>query len=173
MSKSGYALTGDWNRLRSFLKDGQEMIDLVNDVLEEEANKLREAVQNEIPFYQVPNAQSTVRRKGQNSPLHESGVLQSQGIVVNEYGSRDRGFKKYYVVEGNKDLKVESGGRDHNGINYSDLLTIMENGGSGGKNGSVNIPPRPVLTITFNRFKSSLEKEIIAKAKSAIHEALR
>lgn len=149
------------------------MVDLVNDVLDEEAHKLKEAVQNEIPFNQVPNAEATVRRKGHNSPLLESGVLQSEGIVVNEYGSRDRGFKKYFVVEGNKDLKVETGGRDHNGINYSDLLTIMENGGSGGRGGSVTIPPRPVLTITFNRFKSSLESEIIAKAKSAIHEALR
>src|SRR3712207_3553885 len=145
INRGGCALTGDWNKLRSFLKSGQDFVDGVNEVLEEEANNIRDAVEQEIPFYAVPNAQSTIERKGADAPLEESGTLKSEGIVVNEYGSRDKGFKKYYVIQGNENLQVESGGRKHD-LNYAELLELMENGASNaGRNGEVSIPPRPVL----------------------------
>lgn len=172
INRGGCALTGDWNKLRNFIKSGQEYIDLANDVIREEAEKIRDSVEKEIPFYRVPNADSTIRRKGKNAPLEESGVFKSQGIVVNEYGSRDKGYKKYFVVQGNDSLHVDTGGRNHEGISYKDLLEIMENGASNTGRGS-NIPPRPVLTITFDRLKGQLESEIIGKVFSKVHEAIR
>lgn len=173
MAKAGYGLTGDWNRLRSFLKGGSDLVDLVNEVLEEEANKIRDAIESEIP-YGEPNADYTVRRKGADRPLEESGEYKEDGIIVKEYSSRDKGFKKYFIIQGNKDKLVESGGRDHNGINYADLLEIMENGSeTAGKSHSVHIPARPVVRITYDRLKSSLESDIVAKTRSAIHEAIR
>lgn len=173
VNRGGYVLTGDWGRLRSFLSSGQEFVDGVNEVIKEEAEHIREEVSSEIPFSQNPNAESTIKRKGFNAPLLESGVYKSQGIVVNEYGSRDKGFKMYYVIQGNDQLAVESGERDHDGLTYAGLLEIMENGSSAGRGGAVNIPKRPVLTITFDREKSKLEREIIGKAFKLVHEALR
>ena len=175
MSKTGYALTGDWNRLRSFLTSGQQMVDMVNEVIEEEAHKLRDAVEDAIPYGDA-NAPMTVENKGFDAPLFETGTLASKGIVVNTYSSRDRGFKKYFVIEGNKRLTVATrgGSGEHNDITYADLLEIMENGAVGaGKGHGTFIPPRPVLSITFDRLKSTLEKTIVTKAKSAIHEAIR
>lgn len=174
MAKQGYALTGDWNRLRGFLKGGQGLVDLVNETLQEEAQKIRDAIENEIPYDAVPNAPRTVKNKGFNAPLLESGTYGSEGIVVNEYSARDKGFKKYYIIEGNKDKLVESGDRPHDGLTYAGLLEIMEEGRSNtGRGSSIVIPKRPIVTITFDRMKASLESEIIAKTRSAIHEAIR
>ena len=173
-SNAGYALNGDWRKLRSFLASGKEFVDLVNETVEEEANKIREAVENEIPFNAVPNAPSTIKRKGNNSTLVENGGLKGGGIVVNDYGgSTGKAYKRYFVIEGDPNKTVDTNTRTGSNMSYAQLLTLMENGGTGGKDGGAVIPPRPVLTITFDRMKSQIENDIIAKAKSAIHDTLR
>jgi hypothetical protein len=173
MSKQ-ISLTGDWRKLRRFLSSTEDVIDSINNGIREEAERIAEAIKDEIPYYAEPNAPSTVERKGFDAPLLEDGDFKMDGIVVKESADENRSYKKYYVIKGDPDALVQSGDRDHDGLTFEGLLEIMENGESrAGRHHNINIPKRPIMTIAFDRMKNKVSQKLIMKMKDEVHKRMR
>lgn len=167
MSRSGLALTADWNKSRRALNGLRQLPEDVNRAVREEAERIAQAVKMNMPFEQgTDNAETTVKRKGSNAPLFESGGLEGS-IGVSEYS--DAGAhattsnKRYYVIKGSKDKVSTPDGRDH-GITYEKLLEIMEYGcDHSGYLGMVSIPERPILSVTWDMEKGRVQSNIVGK----------
>jgi len=146
-------LVGDWRKLRhkfDRLSDlGQYMADqAIREIAEDVREALHEEVNSSPP---PPNAPSTEKRKGHNTPLLETvGFMEDDSIVVEEMGAGDR---TAYIVKGNPNKSHKRSGE-----NYETILGILNEGTS-------TIPSRPVIDITYDRMKNEIEALAIKKAK--------
>jgi hypothetical protein len=151
-------LRGDWRKLRhkfDRLTDlGQHMADQsIQKIAERVRDVLHEEVNSSPP---PPNAPSTEKRKGHNTPLLETGGMQKDDSVIIE--KQDAGDRTAYIVKGNPNKF-----HDRTGTSYEDILGILEWGDGGA------IPPREVMTKTYNR----LEHEIEALAIREVQDFMR
>ena len=146
-------LVGDWRKLRhkfDRLSDlGQYMAD---QAIRELAEDVREALHEEVNSSPPPpNAPSTEKRKGHNTPLLETGgFMDDDSIIIEEM---DAGDRTAYIVKGNP---TKTHGRS--GESYETILGILNEGTS-------KIPSRPVIDITYDRMRSRIEALTIKKAK--------
>ena len=146
-------LVGDWRKLRhkfDRLSDlGQYMAD---QAIREIAKDVREALHEEVNSSPPPpNAPSTEKRKGHNTPLLETGgFMEDDSIVVEEM---DAGDRTAYIVKGNPNKSHKRSEE-----NYETILGILNEGTS-------IIPSRPVIDITYDRKKKEIEALTIKKAK--------
>lgn len=158
MSKTGISLTGDWRRLRGVMQRFAMTPEIVDTLIEAEANIIRQRVIATIKFNGFePNADSTVRRKGFDKPLVESGVFGSvEGIVIDTIEANG---KKYYIVKGNPNLTVD---RD-NETTYEQLAEHLEYGATTPQ--GADIPARPTFTTVHDQMRDELPKYIIQKLR--------
>ncbi len=146
-------LRGDWRKLRykfDRLSDlGQYMADqAIREIAEDVREALHEEVNSSPP---PPNAPSTEKRKGHNTPFLETGgFMDDDSIIVEEM---DAGDRTAYIVKGNPTKTHERSGES-----YETILGILNVGTS-------TIPSRPVIDITYDRMKNEIEALAIKKAK--------
>ena len=146
-------LVGDWRKLRhkfDRLSDlGQYMADqAIREIAEDVREALHEEVNSSPP---PPNAPSTEKRKGHNTPLLETGgFMEDDAIIVEDM---DMGDRTAYIVKGNPRKTHERSGK-----NYETILGILNEGTS-------TIPSRPVIDITYDRMKNEIEALAIKKAR--------
>ncbi len=169
-------LRGDWRKLRHkvdrYSRLGEKLSrEIMEDLAEEVRLALHEAVNSSPP---PPNAESTAKRKGHNTPLLETGGFQEDNsIVVNQAFEGDR---ITYKVMGNPD-KIHSrtklsydkvmGNPDkthsRTKLSYDKILGILNDGGG-------NIPPRPVVDITYDRMTPKIKKVAVMKVREYLYE---
>lgn len=142
-------LRGDWRKMRhkfDRLTDlGQHMAD---QALYNIALKVRDALHEEVNSSPPPpNTQSTAKRKGHDTPFLETGGMQEEDsiVITKEDVSRHRQNYEAYIVKGNPDKHHE-----RTGTSYEDILGILEFGDG-------KIPPREVMTKTYDRLKHEIE----------------
>ena len=146
-------LVGDWRKLRhkfDRLSDlGQYMADqAIRELAEDVRKALHEEVNSSPP---PPNAPSTEKRKGHNTPFLETGgFMEEDSIIVEEMGAGDR---TAYIIKGNPTKTHERSGES-----YETILGILNEGTS-------TIPSRPVIDITYDRMKNEIEALTIKKVK--------
>lgn len=146
-------LVGDWRKLRhkfDRLSDlGQYMADqAIREIAEDVREALHEEVNSSPP---PPNAPSTEKRKGHNTPLLETGgFMEEDSIEIAEINLKDR---TAYIVKGNS-KKIH----ERSGESYETILGILNEG-------TPTIPSRPVIDITYDRMRSRIEALAIKKAK--------
>ena len=146
-------LRGDWRKLRhkfDRLSDlGQYMADqAIREIAEDVREALHEEVNSSPP---PPNAPSTEKRKGHNTPLLETGgFMEDDSIIVEDM---DMGDRTAYIVKGNPRKTHERSGK-----NYETILGILNEG-------TPKIPSRPVIDITYDRMKNEIEALAIKKAR--------
>lgn len=151
-------LRGDWRKLRHkvdrYSRLGEKLSrEIMEDLAEEVRLALHEAVNSSPP---PPNAESTAKRKGHNTPLLETGGFQEDNsIVVNQAFEGDR---ITYKVMGNPD-KIHS----RTELSYDKVLGIVNDGGG-------KIPPRPVVDITYDRMTPKIKKVAVMKVREYLYE---
>lgn len=146
-------LRGDWRKMRHafdrMTELGREMADRM---MSEVANDVRDELHKTVNSSPPPrNTESTERRKAHDTPLLETGGMQSDDSVVVE--KEDSGDRAVYIVKGNPN-KTHS----RTGTSYEDILGIMEKG-------SVDIPARHIFSITYDRKKREIEAYAIKQAQ--------
>ena len=135
------------------------------------ANK-KEDLKDMIPFDGEPNSESTIKKKGFDAPLLESGNMREHIDVFEEGRGLKGGQEVYtYTVKGNPDVKVTSPTRtndNHAGINYEELLEILNNG-------TDTIPERPIFLDVWAKHKhgESLIHGITLKFEDSVRRRLR
>lgn len=143
-------LTGDWRRLNAVMRRFGMTADILNDAIEEEAERIRAEIISQIEsgVTPPPNRDSTIRQKGHDNTLIEYGNFGSEeGIIMDSYSTSDK--KRYFIIKGNS-------ARYHSrtGLNYEELAELMETGGG-------STPARPVFTMTYDRLSKSIERNLI------------
>ena len=151
------SLRGDWRKLRhkfDRLSDlGQHMAD---EAMQKIAEKVRDTLHEEVNASPPPpNAESTARRKGHNTPFLETGGMQNDDSIIID--KEEAGDRTAYVVKGNPNKYHE-----RTDTSYEDILGILEFGDG-------RIPPREVMTKTYNR----LEHEIEALAIKEVQDFMK
>jgi hypothetical protein len=155
---NGIVLKGDWRKLRhrfgSYCEAPlHEVNELLRDVAEDFKQSLHEVVNSSPP---PENKESTVKRKGFNNPLMETGgFMDENSIAVTPYFDNGR---RAYLVHGNPDI-IHS----MSGLTYEDIVVISEVGGG-------NVPPREVLTKAYAEYSEEAKRHIISKLNEALEE---
>ena len=159
-------------RIPYFLTQGEEIFQTTNEGIREQAEKIKEYMKKLIPYEEVPNApNTTVKRKGFDSPLEESGRLHDQIIVISEARGISVGNAYTHHIQGNPDMLVEtSDNRNHEGLTYAQLLEVLNDGTtSSGYGNAIVIPARPIIEHTF----ASLKDEMKYSVKMSFEEEVR
>lgn len=155
-------LRGDWRKLRHkvdrYSRLGEKLSrEIMEDLAEEVRLALHEAVNSSPP---PPNAESTAKRKRHNTPLLETGGFQEDNsIVVNQAFEGDR---ITYKVMGNPS-KDKDKVHPRTKLSYDKVLGIVNDGGG-------NIPPRPVVDITYDRMTPKIKKVAVMKVREYLYE---
>lgn len=160
---SGVTLTGDWRRLNSFLSSGDMIVEEINQSLRSEAERIREKVSERIlgEYNPPPNAPSTQRRKGVDSPLVEEGGMATRGLEVEEVQVSSK--VSHYVVKGSDTETSE-----RTGATYEYIVDLLNKGDK-----KSNIPSRPFLEATFDSVKETLANTMRTKLVDATRRRLR
>lgn len=170
-------LTGDWRKLRAFLQD-TTLFESMNQIIKRKAEEIKEAIQQAIPYDDVPNAETTIAHKGYDAPLFESGNLEANIVIKEEARGVSAGTVYTYHIQGNPDKLVSNPDRsndEHGGITYADLLFILNevtmNSGYGNQ---TIIPARPILDETWLKMKyAGLEHGIELDFEEEVRKRLR
>lgn len=157
MASTGIRLVGDWRKLRykfeRYTELGEYMADEVLYDCAEIVKDNMHKVANSEDF--VRNAPETIRKKGANTPLHETfGMEDDDSIVIT---SSEYNGVPMYLVQGNPEKQ-----HIRSGTSYEDIIAINSAGSS-------KIPPRDVLGISYDMSKADVERY----ARSSLNEWIR
>lgn len=143
---NGVTLTGDWRKLRHkfdrYTSLGEMMAD---DALYECAELVKDTLHKVVNSEPSPsNASQTVRRKGFDAPMYETGGMEeSDSIVIDDYSN---GSSKGYTVGGNP-----SKNHIRTGTSYEDIVVINSLG-------SEDIPARHMLEMAYDICQNDIER---------------
>lgn len=153
----GIQLQGDWRKLRSkferYTYAGEHMAEVTMGELAEFTRQTLHEVVNSSP--PPPNAEKTVKNKGFNNPMFETGgMMEDDSVVVLEDKSKG---ETVFTIQGNPDKK-----HDRSKENYANIIAINSSGGG-------KIPARDMLPIAFNL----CEPQIKSYARKSLNDWLR
>ena len=155
-------LRGDWRKLRTRINRMESFADeMMDDVMENIAQIVENEVHQVVNSNPPPvNAPRTAKKKGHNRSLEETGGMGDNNsviTVVEKAGDRNK-----YTVKGNPEKahsrKTKKGVDRNDGINYEEILSILENGDD-------KIPGRHSFAIAYNNKRKQIERSIISQAK--------
>ena len=144
---NGIVLTGDWRKLRHKFERYTALGEMVADeALFECAELVRDTLHEVVNSAPSPaNSPKTVKRKGFNYPLSETGAMQdNNSIVVDSY--EDVSGTTGYIIKGNPYKTHERSGTE-----YEDIVYMNSVGGG-------NLPARDMLGIAYDICRADIEK---------------
>ena len=157
MASAGIRLQGDWRKLRSkferYTYAGEHMAEVTMAELAEFTREKLHEVVNSSPSPR--NAPKTVKNKGFDNPLYETGgFMEDDSIVVLEDKSNG---ETIFTIQGNPDKE-----NDRSGTTYETIVAVNSSGGG-------HIPARDMLPIAFNL----CEPELKSYARKSLNDWLR
>lgn len=156
---NGIALKGDWRKLRPMANKLQQMPQEYEDdvmplLVKETEDALKVAIDCNLP---PPNADSTVKRKGFNRTLVETGnfpnAITHTEASYKDYKSRAR---KAYLVTADENIH-----HARTNTSYKDILGIVDQGGG-------RVPARHLLAQSFDLVDDKLKAIAIKRFKGIL-----
>lgn len=150
---SAIHLRGDWRKLNHIARKLGDTSDYCkNELIQELAEDVKQTLYEVVNSSPNPrNTDSTVRRKGFNNPMFETGGFQEgDSIVATPYRE---GRKVSYCVQGNPN-KIH----DRTGESYDDIVSINSEGGE-------NTPSRDLLEIAYDLKRDDIRNKCIVRVR--------
>lgn len=156
-AKVGIQLKGDWRKLRRkferYTYAGEHMAEVTMSELAEKTRQTLHDIVNSSPS--PANAPKTIKNKGFDNPLLETGGMMDDDSVVTLTDTSK--WETIFTVQGNPDKVHERSKKT-----YDHIIKINSEGGG-------NIPAREMLPIAFNL----CEPELKSYARKSLNDWLR
>lgn len=148
---SGIQLKGDWRKLNHIAKNlGDTSDNFKNELIADLAEGVRQSLYQVVNSSPPPrNADSTVKNKGFDNPMMETGgFMDDDSIVATPYQD---GKKVGYIVQGNPNMNHE-----RSDTTYDEIVLINSEGGG-------NVPGRDLLEIAFDMNRGEIERKCLTR----------